>query len=126
MPQNRIESIVRYSLITDAFNTTTLTMPTSGNLSVGTSFRRRTYYSDSATMIDPTPYTALSTDYQDKDYLVDHSYGKLKTVSYWLPAYVSGNAVEPQDYSFMSVLAFFFQGFFNDVLRRNTGVIGAG
>lgn len=107
MPQSRIESFIKFSLVTDAYNTTTLTYARIAWYA-GNSFRRRTQYSDSTMLVDSKDYPFVgeypnTDDYVEKTYIVDESRGRTKTINYWLDDYVTSakKAIEPGDYAYM-------------------------
>lgn len=101
MPLYKVKDIVKYSLIIDAYNTTTLTFYRTGWYA-GNSFRRYTLYQDSLAIVKGSENPNL-IDVQDKDYLVDRSGGRRKTTNYWLDLYIDSekNAVKRSDYTYM-------------------------
>ncbi|WP_430933870.1 fasciclin domain-containing protein [Saccharicrinis sp. 156] len=101
MPQYKVEDIVKYSLIIDAYNTTTLTFYKNGWYA-GNSFRRYTLYSDSLHVVKGSENPYLQ-EVQNKDYLVDRSRTRNKTTNYFLDLYIDSdkNAIERSDYTYM-------------------------
>ncbi len=101
MPQYLVEDIVQYSLIVDAYNTTTLTFYPSGWYA-GNSFRKYTLYQDSMRIVKGSDNPFIQ-EIEDKDYLVDRSRTRKKTINYFLDLYIDSdkNAMERSDYTFM-------------------------
>ncbi|MEP3837833.1 MAG: fasciclin domain-containing protein [Algibacter sp.] len=102
IPQERIQSLVENSIITDGWNTTTLTYFKS-RFYLGQSFRRRTQYQAENRIFDKdTLQHIFEWDKLDQQkYLVNYSNGRLKTVDYFLDSYMSTWGVEYSDYDFM-------------------------
>ena len=126
IPELRLTNIIKYSIIIDSYNTTTLTYYSNGWYE-GNSYRRYTQYSDSITEMSTENYPNILNE-PNTSYLVDESRGVLKTTSYFLDAYfeLTGHDVEFEDYDFMFPEQEYVQGgmkvFESDVLE--SGVIG--
>lgn len=101
MPQYKVEDIVKYSLIIDSYNMTTLTFYSNGWYA-GNSFRRYTLYTDSLEIVKGSDYPYLQ-EVQNKEYLVDKSRTRRKTTNYFLDLYIDSekNAIERSDYTYM-------------------------
>lgn len=103
IPAERIDDIVRFSIISDGWNTTTLTFFLN-RFYEGQSFRRNTQYQ--------SPYRQINTDTLQHilnfdevepatEYTIDPSLGRFKTTNYFLESYLEENGVETTDYEFM-------------------------
>lgn len=101
IPEERLLHIIEYSIIVDAWNTTSLTY-WSGQFYLGTSFRRRTQYKDPIVEVDAADYPNL-IDWEAGNYFVDTSGGDNKTTDYFLQSYFDYDltGAEPGDYAFM-------------------------
>lgn len=102
IPQDRIQRFVENTIITDGWNTTTLTY-FKNRFYLGQSFRRRTQYQAAHRIYDKdTLQHFYEWDKLDQqNYLVNYSNGRLKTVDYFLDSYMSNWRVEYSDYEFM-------------------------
>ncbi|MDB2462686.1 fasciclin domain-containing protein, partial [Algibacter sp.] len=103
IPAERLEDILKFSIITDGWNTTTLTF-FRNRFYEGQSFRRNTQYQE--------PYRKVNVDtlkhilnYEDDEltgeYTIDPSLGRFKTTNYFLDSYLENYGVERSDYEFM-------------------------
>ncbi|MFY0713659.1 fasciclin domain-containing protein [Seonamhaeicola sp. NFXS20] len=101
IPAERIEDIVKYSIIIDAWNTTTLTYYSSGFYE-GNAFKRRTQYQDPVKVIDAADYPHLMEEPEPGTYPIDTSNGRIKPVCYFLDSYFDVKAsTETSDYDYM-------------------------
>ncbi|WP_170063996.1 fasciclin domain-containing protein [Jejuia pallidilutea] len=101
IPAERIENIIKYSIIIDAWNTTTLTYYYRGFYE-GNSFKRRTQYQDPVVEVDASDYPFLMEEPDPGKYLIDTSNGRIKTISYFLDSYFDVKpSTETSDYNYM-------------------------
>ena len=101
IPKERIENIVKYSIIVDAWNTTTLTYYNRGFYE-GNSFRRYTQYVDPVVEVDADDFHILLEEPDPGKYLLDTSGGRGKTTTYFLDSYFDVKpATEVSDYDYM-------------------------
>ena len=98
----KILDIVEYSIVIDAWNTTTLTYFPS-RFYLGQSFRRRTQYQipNREVDIDTLQHIMNWDDLDPGKYIVDASLGRFKTTNYFLDSYLENYGVEITDYDFM-------------------------
>ncbi|WP_299669148.1 fasciclin domain-containing protein [uncultured Polaribacter sp.] len=99
IPLQNIQDIIDYSIITDGWNTTTLTY-FSNRFYEGQSFRRRTQYQRPYIEIDSDTLQHIR-DWESGKYLVDISLGRLKTTDYFLDLYFDNWNIQYADYEFM-------------------------
>tara|TARA_R110002049_G_C9176538_1_gene562802 strand:+ start:257 stop:2593 length:2337 start_codon:yes stop_codon:yes gene_type:complete len=110
IPEERLENIIKYSIITDAWNTTTLTYYQS-QFYEGSSLRRRTQYQDPWEVVDAANYTHLMDVPDPGKYTLDTSNGRAKTTVYFLDSYFDVKAsTVSSDYDFMFPGENFSQG----------------
>lgn len=88
MPYDKVSAIVKYSIISGAYNTTSLTY-WQGQWYEGNAFRKRTQYKDTITVMDANDYPEY-LNWKNRTYLVDPSFNRYKTTVFWLPSYVTG------------------------------------
>lgn len=113
IPAERLENIVRYSIIVDAWNTTTLTYSGS-QFYEGQSHRRHTQYQDPIVEIQGEDYLHIFEEPLPGKYLLDTSHGRVKTTTYFLESYFTLKAQAAErplsDYDFMFTGETFNQG----------------
>lgn len=102
IPQDRIQRFVENTIITDGWNTTTLTY-FKNRFYLGQSFRRRTQYQAANRVFnsDTLQHFLDWDELEPGNYVVNYSNGRLKTVNYFLDSYMSNWGVENSDYDFM-------------------------
>jgi hypothetical protein len=100
VPDNLIQNIVEYSIITSAYSTTTLTYYKNGWYE-GNAFARYTQYSDSIVEYSSDDYSYSAEP--GLTYKVDESGGDMKCTTYFLDSYFqySTHYLEYSDYSFI-------------------------
>ncbi|MDO5971339.1 fasciclin domain-containing protein [Flavivirga aquimarina] len=100
IPSDKILDIIQYSIIIDAWNTTTLTYFNRG-FYAGNSFKRFTQYKDSIEVLNADDYPNIMK-WEPGQYRVDPSYGRNKPTVYFLDDYIEAKAgFETTDYAFM-------------------------
>lgn len=101
IPTGTVVDIIKYSVITSAYNTTYLTYYPNGWYA-GNSFKKYTQYFDTLQVIDGAAYANVDGVDPTKDYLIDMS-AENKTTNYWVDLYLDGYkcSAERSDYSFM-------------------------
>lgn len=99
MPWNKVSAIVKYSIISGAYNSTSLTY-WSGQWYEGAAMRRRTQVKDTIMEMDANDYPTY-LNWQNRKYLVDPSYDRYKTTNYWIPVYMKNPPVQYSDYEFV-------------------------
>ncbi|XMO85326.1 fasciclin domain-containing protein [Algibacter sp. AS12] len=103
IPAERLDDILKFSIVIDGWNTTTLTY-FKNRFYEGQSFRRRTQYQEPYTEIDSDTLQHI-LDYNTTDYSgiykIDPSLGRLKTVVYFLDSFIDNYGFETTDYDFM-------------------------
>ncbi|WP_406683222.1 fasciclin domain-containing protein [Seonamhaeicola sp. MEBiC1930] len=103
IPPERVENIIKYSIIISAWNTTTLTYYDRGFYE-GNSLKRRTQYQDPIVEVDAADYSlsTLVPPPEPGTYYIDTSNGRIKPVTYWLDAYFDAKPVAlASDYDFI-------------------------
>lgn len=88
MPWDKVSAIVKYSIISGAYNTTSLTY-WQGQWYEGNAFRRRTQYRDTIVVMDANNYPEY-LNWKNRTYKVDPSFNRYKTTNYWIQSYVGG------------------------------------
>ncbi|WP_139955798.1 fasciclin domain-containing protein [Flavicella sediminum] len=101
IPSYRIKRLVEHSLVTDAYNTTTLTYYRNGWYE-GNAFRRDTHFQDSIVEVDAEDYPNFD-DWEPGKYKVDQSSGRIKTTNFFIQSYFDfdRHPTEIGDYDFM-------------------------
>lgn len=103
IPEDKLLSLVEYSIVVDAWNTTTLTYYRN-QFYEGQSLRRRTQYSESVVEVSASDYPNF-IDSELDTYLVDMSVatGGTRTITYFLPSYLASDrrVTGYEDYEFM-------------------------
>ncbi|WP_282124530.1 fasciclin domain-containing protein [Algibacter mikhailovii] len=102
IPEQRILDLVQNSIITDAWNTTTLTYFKS-RFYLGQSFRRRTQFQEPNREVNPDTLQHIIdwNKLEPGNKIVLYSNGRLKTVNYFLDSYMDTWGVQNEDYDFM-------------------------
>jgi uncharacterized surface protein with fasciclin (FAS1) repeats len=88
MPYDKVSAIVKYSIISGAYSTTSLTY-WQGQWYEGNAFRKRTQFKDTITVMDANDYPEY-LNWKNRTYKVDPSLNRYKTTIFWLPSYVTG------------------------------------
>lgn len=99
IPQERIQDFIDYSIVTDGWNTTTLTY-FKNRFYLGQSFRRRTQYQAPNKEFDSDSLQHIM-DWEPGKYMVNYSNGRQKTITYFLDSYMDNWNVTYSDYEFM-------------------------
>ncbi len=99
IPYSVASSIIKFSIIKDAFNTTTLTYY-KNQWYEGSACRRYTQLSDTITEVDSKNYPTFQ-NWKDRKYLIYPLGQRVKPTTYFLPAYFDAQALNPVDYSFL-------------------------
>jgi uncharacterized surface protein with fasciclin (FAS1) repeats len=101
VPKYKMENIIKYSIISSAYNTTTLTYYKNGWYE-GNAFRRYTQYNDSIVEYNSNDYPN-SLNQSNRTYKVDESGGDMKCTTYFLNSYFefSTHYVEYSDYNYI-------------------------
>jgi hypothetical protein len=110
IPSYRIDRLVEHSLVTDAYNTTTLTYYRNGWYE-GNAFRRDTHFQDSIVEVDAADYPNFD-DWEAGTYKVDQSSGRIKTTNFFIQSYFDfdRHPTEVGDYDFMFPGEIYSQG----------------
>jgi uncharacterized surface protein with fasciclin (FAS1) repeats len=99
MPIKRASDIVKFSIILDSYNTTTLTYYKS-QWYEGTSCRRYTQMVDTIVEVDSKDYPNFQ-DWEDRIYKIAPRNNQIVPTTYILPSYIDYQTMNQEDYDFM-------------------------
>ncbi|WP_372771925.1 fasciclin domain-containing protein [Mangrovibacterium sp.] len=99
LPWKRATDIVKFSIILDAYNTTTLTYYKS-QWYAGSAFRRYTQLVDSIIDVDSKDYPNFQ-DWTDRTYKLAPRGSQVLSQSYFIQEYFDSQTLNPEDYEFL-------------------------
>lgn len=99
IPYKKASEIIKFSIITDAFNTTTLRY-WDNQWYEGYGFRRRTQMLDTVITVNAKNYPSFQ-NWKDRSYLIDPRGGRIVPTTYWIPSYFDYTPFTMGDYAFM-------------------------
>ena len=99
LPYSKVSAIVKYSIIIDAYNTTTLTYYYNGWYE-GNAGRRYTQYQDTITEVDSNDYPTFQL-WKNRKYKITPRSNRLVPTTYFLPAYMTKWDIQASDYEYM-------------------------
>jgi hypothetical protein len=99
IPYQKVSEMIKFSIITDACNTTTLTFY-KDQWYEGSACRRRTQLKDTVVLVDSKNYPSFQM-WKDRKYLINPRGGRLVPTTYFIQSYFDAQPLETADYAFM-------------------------